>query len=98
MKADSIDYSHGNTKLKAYVAYDDSITGKRPAIFMVHARNGLTDSAKQQANDWSKLGRGALVYRSRDRVALYSRASEKRSDGYQQKRLHAASKYRLALK
>jgi dienelactone hydrolase len=56
MKTDSIDYNHGNTKLKAYVAYDDSVTGKRPAIFMVHARDGLTDFAKQQAEAWSKLG------------------------------------------
>jgi hypothetical protein len=38
------------------VAYADSVTGKRPAIFMVHARNGLTDFAKQQAEEWSKLG------------------------------------------
>src|SRR5438045_9480848 len=56
MKTESIDYSHGDTKLKAHVAYDDSVTGKRPAIFMVHARNGLTDFAKQQAEEWSKLG------------------------------------------
>jgi dienelactone hydrolase len=56
MKTDSVDYNHGNTKLKAYVAYDDSVTSKRPAIFMVHARNGLTDVAKQQADEWSKLG------------------------------------------
>ena len=56
MKTESIDYSHGNTKLKAHVAYDDSATGKRPAIFMVHARSGLTDFAKQQAEEWSKLG------------------------------------------
>jgi dienelactone hydrolase len=55
-KTDSIDYSHGNTRLKAFVAYDDSVTGKRPAIFMVHARDGLTDFAKKQATDWSKLG------------------------------------------
>ena len=56
MKTESIDYSHGNTKLKAHVAYDDNVTGKRPAIFMVHARDGLTDFAKQQAEEWSKLG------------------------------------------
>src|SRR4051812_17161050 len=56
MKIESIDYSHGSTKLKAYVAYDDSVTGKRPAIFMVHARNGLTDFAKKQAEEWTKLG------------------------------------------
>jgi dienelactone hydrolase len=56
MKTESIDYSHGNTKLKAHVAYDDSVTGRRPAIFMVHARDGLTDFAKRQAEEWSKLG------------------------------------------
>ena len=56
MKTDFIDYNHGNTNLKAYVAYDDSVTGKRPAIFMVHARDGLTDFAKHQAEQWSKLG------------------------------------------
>ena len=56
MKTESIDYSHGNTKLKAHVAYDDNATGKRPAIFMVHARDGLTDFAKQQAEEWSTLG------------------------------------------
>jgi dienelactone hydrolase len=52
----SIEYSHGDTKLTAYAAFDDSITGRRPAIFMVHAREGLTDFVKQQADDWSKLG------------------------------------------
>jgi dienelactone hydrolase len=56
MKTQSIDYSHGNINLKAYVAYDDSVTGKRPAIFMVHARGGLNDGAKRQAEEWSKLG------------------------------------------
>ena len=56
MKTESVDFSHGDTKLKGYVAYDDSVTGKRPAIFMVHARDGLTDFAKEQAEGWSKLG------------------------------------------
>jgi dienelactone hydrolase len=56
MKTEWVDYTHGDTKLKAYMVYDDKVTGKRPAIFMVHARNGLTDFAKQQANEWSKLG------------------------------------------
>ena len=56
MKNDSVDYSHGDLKLKAYVAYDDSVSGKRPAIFMVHARDGMTDVAKKQADGWSKLG------------------------------------------
>jgi dienelactone hydrolase len=56
MKTEWVDYSHGEQKLKAYMAYDDKVTGKRPAIFMVHAREGLTDHAKGQAENWSKLG------------------------------------------
>ena len=42
IKKEWIEYSHGNTKLKAYVAYDDKMTGKRPAVLMVHAREGMT--------------------------------------------------------
>ena len=56
MKTEWVDYTHGDTKLKAYMVYDDKVTGKRPAIFMVHAREGLTEHAKEQAADWSKLG------------------------------------------
>jgi len=56
MKTEWVDYSHGDLKLKAYMVYDDKVTGKRPAIFMVHAREGLTDHAKSQAEGWSKLG------------------------------------------
>ena len=40
MKTQWVDYSQGDTKLKAYMAYDDKVTGKRPAIFVVHDRAG----------------------------------------------------------
>jgi len=56
MKTEWVDYTHGDTKLKAYMVYDDQVSGKRPAIFMVHAREGLTEHAKEQAAGWSKLG------------------------------------------
>jgi dienelactone hydrolase len=56
MKTEWVDYSHGDLKLKAYMAYDDTVTGKRPAIFMIHAREGLTEHAKGQAEGWTKLG------------------------------------------
>jgi dienelactone hydrolase len=56
MKTEGVAYSHGDLKLKAYMAYDDKVTGKRPAIFMIHAREGLTEHAKEQAENWSKLG------------------------------------------
>jgi dienelactone hydrolase len=56
MKTEWVAYSHGGLPLKAYMAYDDKVTGKRPAIFMIHAREGMTDHAKHQAEDWTKLG------------------------------------------
>src|SRR4030095_14388331 len=35
------EYSHGNVRLKAYMAYDDKVTGGRPAVLMIHAREGM---------------------------------------------------------
>jgi dienelactone hydrolase len=56
MKNEWVEYSHGNTKLKAYMAYDDKITGKRPAVFVVHAREGMTPKTLQLTETWAKLG------------------------------------------
>ena len=42
LKSQWIDYSHGNVKLKAYMAWDDKVTGRRPAVLMIHAREGMT--------------------------------------------------------
>jgi dienelactone hydrolase len=56
MKNQWVEYSHGDTKLKAYMAYDDKVTGKRPAIFMVHAREGMTPVTLEHAETWAKLG------------------------------------------
>src|SRR5205085_7104204 len=56
MKTDWVEYTHGNTKLKAYMAYDDKMTGKRPAVFMIHDREGMTERTQHHAEMWSKLG------------------------------------------
>jgi dienelactone hydrolase len=56
MKTQWVEYNQGDTKLKAYMAYDDKITGKRPAIFMVHDREGMTEHSQHLAEAWSKLG------------------------------------------
>ena len=37
MKKEWVEYSHGDAKLKAYVVYDDKVTGKRPAVLMIHS-------------------------------------------------------------
>src|SRR6516164_10052850 len=42
MKNQWVEYSHGDTKLKAYMVYDDQVAGQRPAVLMIHAREGMT--------------------------------------------------------
>ena len=56
MKKEWINYSLGDTKLKGYMVYDDKITGKRPAILMIHDREGMTQNTLDHAEIWAKLG------------------------------------------
>jgi dienelactone hydrolase len=56
MKSQWVDYSHGNTKLKAYMAYDDKVTGKHPAVLVAHAREGMTPKTQRLTEIWAKLG------------------------------------------
>jgi dienelactone hydrolase len=56
MKKEWVAYSHGNMKLKAYMAYDDKVTGRRPAVFVVHAREGMTPKTQMLTEMWAKLG------------------------------------------
>src|SRR5437588_1935603 len=55
-KKEWVEYSHGDTRLKAYMVYDDQATGKRPAVLMVHAREGMTPKTLSLAEAWAKLG------------------------------------------
>ena len=56
MKTQWVEYGHGDTRLKAYMAYDDKVTGKRPAVLMIHAREGMTPKTLQLTEMWAKLG------------------------------------------
>ena len=56
LKTQWVEYSHGDTKLKGYLAYDEKTTGKRPAVLMIHAREGMTQKTQQLAEIWAKLG------------------------------------------
>jgi dienelactone hydrolase len=56
MKSEWVEYSHGNTKLKAYMAYDDKITGRRPAVLVAHARSGMSPQTLKLTELWAKLG------------------------------------------
>ena len=56
MKREWVEYSHGDTRLKAYLAYDDSVSGKRPAVLMMHARDGMTAKTRELGEIWARLG------------------------------------------
>src|SRR5258708_769684 len=56
IKTEWIEYSHGDVKLKGYLAYDDAITGKRPAVMVIHAREGMTDNTKKNVEMYAKFG------------------------------------------
>jgi dienelactone hydrolase len=56
MKSQWVEYSQGDTKLKAYMAYDDKVTGRRPAVLVAHAREGMTPKTLELTEIWAKLG------------------------------------------
>jgi dienelactone hydrolase len=56
VKSEWVEYTHGSAKLKGYLAYDDKVTGKRPAVLIIHARDGMTERTRRFAEMWAKLG------------------------------------------
>src|ERR1700749_3674170 len=52
----TIDYKQGDTTLEGYLAYDDSISGPRPGVLVVHQWLGLTDYEKHRADMLAHLG------------------------------------------
>src|SRR5262249_6917863 len=56
LKTQWVEYNHGDTRLKAYMAYDDRGSAKRPAVLMIHAREGMTPRTQGLADIWAKLG------------------------------------------
>jgi dienelactone hydrolase len=61
MYHETLEYSSAGTTFKGYLAYDDSIQGKRPGIVIAHAWKGLDSFAKQKAIELAKLGYIALA-------------------------------------
>ena len=51
-----VDCMHGSTPLKGYLAYDDAISGKRPAVLLLHYRGGLQGSTLEDAQMIARLG------------------------------------------
>lgn len=52
----TIDYKHGDVELQGFLAYDDSIQGKRPGVLVVHEWWGHGDYVRDRARQLAELG------------------------------------------
>lgn len=56
-----IDYTHGDTKLQGFLAWDDAAPGKRPGVLVIHEWWGLNDYARQRAVQLAEQGYAAFA-------------------------------------
>jgi dienelactone hydrolase len=61
IKTQTVNYEQGGTHLQGFLAYDDSLQGKRPGIIVCPEWWGLTDYAKHRAQMLAGLGYVALA-------------------------------------
>ena len=52
----TVEYKLGDVTLEGYLAYDDSFSGKRPGVLVVHQWMGLTDYEQNRAVMLANLG------------------------------------------
>jgi dienelactone hydrolase len=58
---ESVVYRSGDTQMKGYLAYDDTIQGKRPGVLVVHEWWGHNDYARSRAEKLAAMGYAALA-------------------------------------
>lgn len=56
-----ISYAANGTTMKGYIAYDDTVKGKRPAVLVVHEWWGHNEYARKRARMLAELGYTALA-------------------------------------
>ena len=56
-----VDYTSGSVALKGSLVYDDVLSGRRPAVLVVHEWSGLNDHARHSARRLAEAGYVALV-------------------------------------
>ena len=52
----TVEYRYGDAVLEGYIAYDDAIQGKRPAVMVVHEWKGLNEYARHRADMLAEMG------------------------------------------
>lgn len=61
MKEETITFRSDSATLHAFVVYNDSVKGKRPAVLVIPEWWGLNDYPKKRARDLAKLGYVAMA-------------------------------------
>ena len=56
VKTELVVYKQGKQQLEGYLAYDDAVAGKRPAVIVVHNWMGVAESAKAAADKLAAAG------------------------------------------
>jgi dienelactone hydrolase len=56
MHTETVDYKQGSTVCEGYLAYNDSIQGRRPGVLVVHQWTGLNDYVKSRCRQLADLG------------------------------------------
>ena len=57
----TVEYKSGDVVCEGWQAYDDALTGKRPAILVVHQWTGISGHEKEAARKLAELGYNVLV-------------------------------------
>ena len=52
----AVTYQQGDVTLEGFHVYDDAVTGKRPAVLVIHQWTGLSDSEKRRSRMLAELG------------------------------------------
>lgn len=52
----SVEYEQGGITLEGFHVYDDAVSGKRPAVLVIHQWTGLSDNEKNRARQLAELG------------------------------------------
>jgi dienelactone hydrolase len=53
---ETVDYQQGGATLEGFLAYDDSLSGKRPGVLIIHQWQGITDYEKMRAKMLAQMG------------------------------------------
>lgn len=65
VRSETVEYRQGDAVLEGYVAWDDAVAGKRPAVLVVHEWTGLGAYVKERVDQLAAMGYvafGADVY------------------------------------